>query len=174
MNPGPWPDLKPKIARELNLFKGESTNITCFFSQCKMYFSVFNQFFHHHPHKIVFCASRFKGEAQNWWEVATRELGESDEGDQRYPSYANFKAEVRRRFWKDLDAKIKYVQWEKLRQVNFKDSDLFFQKFESLIFEAGIASNERMMCAQVKKAACETSKNTIYAGNGDVPTTYQG
>ncbi len=139
-----------------------------------MYFSVFNQFFHHHPHKIVFCASRFKGEAQNWWEVATRELGESDEGDQRYPSYANFKAEVRRRFWKDLDAKIKYVQWEKLRQVNFKDSDLFFQKFESLIFEAGIASNERMMCAQVKKAACETSKNTIYAGNGDVPTTYQG
>ncbi len=160
--PEPWPDLKPKIAREPNLFKEESTDIVCFFSQCKMYFSYFNQFFCHHPHKVVFCTSRFKSEVQNWWEVVARELGESDEGDQRYLSYADFKAEVRRRFWKDSDTKIKYAQWEKLCQVNFKDGDLFFQKFKSLAFEARVFGNECIMCAQVKK----TGTGTTYGGQG--------
>ncbi len=138
-----------------------------------MYFSIFNQYFCHHPHKIVFCTSRFKGEAQNWWEVAARELGESTDGDQQYPAYSDFKAEVRRRFSKDSDTEIKYAQWEKLHQVDFKEGDLFFQKFESLAFEAGMFSNECMMCTQVKKVAHETSKNTIYTGNRMVPATYQ-
>ncbi len=172
-NTGPWPDLKPKISRESNPFKGESSDIACFFSQCKMYFSIYNQFFCHHPHKVIFCASRFEGEAQNWWEVAARELRESKDRDQRYLSYADFKAEVRRRFWKDSDAEIKYAQWEKLCQVDFKDGDLFFQKFKSLVFKARVFGNEHIMCTQVKKAACETSKNTIYAGNRIIPTTYQ-
>ncbi len=97
---------------------------------------MFNQFFHHHPHKVIFCASRFEDEVKNWWEVAARELGESNEGEQCYPSYAKFKTEVRRQFWKNSNAEIKYAQWEKLYQVDFKDSDLFFQKFESLMFEA--------------------------------------
>ncbi len=29
------------------------------------------------------------------------------------------------------------------------------------------------MCAQVKKAACKTSKNIIYAGDRTIPATYQ-
>ncbi len=63
---------------------------------------MFNQFFHYHPHKVTFCISRFSGEAQNWWEVATRELGENANEDQQYLTYADFKAEVRRQFWKTL------------------------------------------------------------------------
>ncbi len=30
------------------------------------------------------------------------------------------------------------------------------------------------MIAQIKKAAQETSKNTIYSADGEVPTTYEG
>ncbi len=144
----------------------------CFFSQCKMYFSCFNQYFRHHPHKVVFCTSRFEGKAQNWWEVAARELGENNEEEQCYLSYADFEAEVRRWFWKDSDVEIKYAQWEKLCQVDFKDGDLFFQKFKSLAFEARVFGNEYMKCAQVKKVAYKTSNKTIYAGDGTIPTTY--
>ncbi len=83
-------------------------------------------------------------------------------------TYADFKAEVKRRFWKDSDTEIKYAQWEKLHELNFPDSDLFFQKFE-----ARILSNKWMMCAQIKKAAHETSKNTIYVGNETIAATFQ-
>ncbi len=62
-DPGPWGNLKPNIAKEPTPFKGESGDIACFFSQCDMYFSIFNQYFHHHPHKVIFCASCFKDEA---------------------------------------------------------------------------------------------------------------
>ncbi len=40
------------------------------------------------------------------------------------------------RFWKDADTEIKRVQWEKLRQVDFKDGDQFFQQFKELAFYA--------------------------------------
>ncbi len=105
--------------------------------------------------------------------MAARKLGESTNRDQQYPAYSDFKAEVRRWFWKDSDAEIKYAQWEKLCQADFKDGNLFFQKFESLAFEAGVFGNKCMMCTQVMKAAHETSKNTIYAGDEMVPATYQ-
>lgn len=105
-----------------------------------MHFSVFNQFFCHHPHKVIFCTSQFNGEAQIWWKLAARELRENANGDQQYLTYANFKAAVKRQLWKDLDMDIKYTQWEKLCQANFPDSDLFFQKFKSLAFEAGVLS----------------------------------
>ncbi len=101
-----------------------------------------------------------------------RELGENANGDQQYPTYADLKMEVKKWFWKVSDAKIKYAQWEKLHQLNFLDSDLFFQKFESLAFEAGVLGNEWMMCIQIKKAARETSENTIYVGDGTVPATF--
>ncbi len=45
------------------------------------------------------------------------------------------------------DEQIKHAQWEKLRQV---------------------------MLAQIKKATQETSKNTIYSADREVPTTYDG
>ncbi len=76
------------------------------------------------------------------------------------------------RFWKDADAEIKRTQWEKLRQVDFKDSDQFFQQFEELAFYADVCNNEQVMIAQIKRAACKTSKNTIYMANGDLPTLY--
>ncbi len=65
------------------------------------------------------------------------------------------------------------MQWEKLRQVDFKDSDQFFQQFEELAYYAGVHDNEQVMIAQIKKAAQETSKNTIYAADGKVPTGYE-
>ncbi len=67
---------------------------------------------------------------------------------------------------------IKYVQWEKLRQTNFQDGDQFFQKFKELAYDMGVQDNEQVMLTQVKKAARESSKNTIYAANRDVPTKY--
>ncbi len=65
------------------------------------------------------------------------------------------------------------MQWEKLHQSNFPDGDLFFQQFESLVFEAGVLGINVMMMAQVKKACCSMTKDIIYASDGDVPTTYQ-
>lgn len=116
--------------------------------------------------------SRFEDEAQQWWELITREIGTNQNGDQVYPDYTVFKQEVRNRFWKYSNAKIKYAQWEKLHQVNFPDSDLFFQQFEALVFDARILGNNRMMMVQVKKVCRETSKNTIYTGDGMIPATY--
>ncbi len=81
--------------------------------------------------------------------------------------------EVRHRFWKDANAEIKFAQWESLRQNNFPDGDLFFQQFESLVFEAGVLGIDMMMMAQVKKACHSTTKDIIYVSDGDVPITYQ-
>ncbi len=81
--------------------------------------------------------------------------------------------EAHQQFWKDTNAKIKFAQWEKLRQSNFPDSDLFFQQFKSLAFEAGILGIDQMMMAQVKKACQSSSKDIIYASDGDIPTNYQ-
>ncbi len=91
-----------------------------------------------------------------------------------YPSYDDFKKELKQRFWKDADEQIKCAQWEKLRQVNFKDGDKFFQEFEELAHYARVHNNKQVMLAQIKKAACEMSKNTIYSADGEVPTTYNG
>ncbi len=90
------------------------------------------------------------------------------------PSYNDFQSEVKVRFWKDADVQIKQAQWEKLRQSTFQDSDQFFQKFEELAYDAGVCDNKQVMLTQIKKAAWETSKNTIYLADREVPTTYQG
>ncbi len=66
------------------------------------------------------------------------------------------------------------MQWEKLRQSTFQDGDQFFQKFKELAYDAGVCDNEQVMLAQIKKAAWETSKNSIYSADGEVPTTYEG
>ncbi len=109
---------------------------------------------------------------QRWWELQARILGKSADGEQFYPAYDEFEEHLRARFWKDADEQIKRAQWEKLRQVNFKDGDRFFQEFEELAHYAGVCANEQVMVAQIKRAACKTSKNTIYAGDGDLPVLY--
>ncbi len=76
------------------------------------------------------------------------------------------------RFWKDANAEIKHAQWEKLRQVDFKDGDQFFQQFKELAFYADVCDNKQVMITQIKRAAHETSKNMIYAADGDLPTLY--
>ncbi len=105
--------------------------------------------------------------------MCARTLGKTADGEQLYPTYADFETTLRERFWKDADEQIKRAQWEKLRQVNFKDGDKFFQKFEELAFYAGVLGNKQVMLPQVKKAARETSKNTIYSANRELPTSYQ-
>ncbi len=99
-------------------------------------------------------------------------LGKSADREQFYPAYDDFEEKLRNRFWKDADEQIKRAQWEKLRQVNYKDGDKFFQEFEELAHYAGVRGNEQVMVAQIKRAARETSKNTIYAGDGDLPALY--
>ncbi len=137
-----------------------------------MHFDLFNQHFQHHPHKVIFCVSRFGGDTQKWWELELRILGRNVDGEQLYLSYEDFKAEVKWRFWKDMDMQIKHVQWEKLRQVTFSDGDQFFQRFEKLAYDARVWDDKQVMLAQIKKAVHETSKNTIYVADGEVPTTY--
>ncbi len=56
--------------------------------------------------------------------------------------------------------------------MDFKDGDQFFQQFEELAFYANIRDNEQVMVAQIKRAARETSKNTIYVADGNLPTLY--
>ncbi|PBK86726.1 hypothetical protein ARMGADRAFT_1086231 [Armillaria gallica] len=172
-NQGPWAALKPNMVKEPENFNGDSNDIARFFSQCDMYFSVFNQYFRYHPHKVIFAASHFGKDAQVWWELCTRELGRDVYGEQLYPDYDQFVIEVRQRFWKDTNTKIKLAQWEALRQKTFTDGNLFFQQFKSLAFEAGVFSIDQMMVAQVKKACRSTTKDIIYGTDGDLPTSYQ-
>ncbi len=101
-------------------------------------------------------------------------IGVDNKGEQLYPLYDDFKAEVKPRFWKDSDSQIKHAQWEKLRQMTYQDGDQFFQKFEELVYDARVRSNRQVMLTQIKKAAHKTSKNTIYVADGEVPTTYKG
>ncbi len=79
-NLGPWASLKPEMVKVPDDFHGDSNDIARFFSQCDMYFSIFNQHFYYHPHKVIFCASRFRKEAQVWWELCARGLGEGCSG----------------------------------------------------------------------------------------------
>ncbi len=99
-------------------------------------------------------------------------LGKNTDGEQLYPTYEDFETHLRARFWKDADKQIRRAAWEKLRQVNFKDGDKFFQEFEELAHYSGVRGNEQVMVAQIKRAARETSKNTIYAADGDLPVLY--
>ncbi len=172
-NLGPWASLKPEMVKVPDDFHGDSNDIARFFSQCDMYFSIFNQHFYHHPHKVIFCASRFRKEAQVWWELCARGLGRDAQGFQLYLAYEHFVEEVRRRFWKDANTEIKLAQWEALRQSSFPDGDLFFQQFESLAFEAGVLGINQMMMAQVKKACRAMTKDIIYASDADPPADYQ-
>ncbi len=160
--------------KEVGDFNRDSNVISCFFLKCELHFDLFNQHFRHHPHKVIFCVSRLKGDAERWRELCSRILGRNASREQLYPSYEDFQSEVRTRFWKDMDAQIKHVQWEKLRQVNFLDGDQFLQKFEELAYDAGVHDNKQVMLTQIKKAAQEMSKNTIYSADGEVPTTYHG
>ncbi len=57
--------------------------------------------------------------------------------------------------------------------MNFQDGDQFFQQFEELAYYARVRDNEQVMITQIKKAACETSKNTIYTADREVPTSYE-
>ncbi|PBK81146.1 hypothetical protein ARMGADRAFT_1091577 [Armillaria gallica] len=65
-NLGPWAALKPNMVKEPDSFSGNSNDIARFFSQCDMYFSVYNQYFRYHPHKVIFCMSHFTKDAQTW------------------------------------------------------------------------------------------------------------
>ncbi len=168
----PYNDFKPKILKEIDDFKGDSNDISWFFLKCELHFELFNWHFRYHPHKVIFCVSWLADDTEKWWELCSRIIGRTTNGEQLYPTYENFKLELRARFWKDADEQIKHAQWEKLRQVNFQDSDQFFQQFEELAYYARVCSNEQVMLAQIKKAAWETSKNTIYSADGEVPTTY--
>ncbi len=106
--------------------------------------------------------------------MCAKVIGRNVDGEQQYPTYEDFKSELNARFWKDSDAQIKYVQWEKLRQSTYPDGDQFFQKFEELAYHAGVCDNEQVMLHQIKKATHDTSKNTIYSADGEVPTRYEG
>ncbi len=168
----PYDEFKPKILKEVNDFRGDSNDISRFFQKCELHFSLFNCHFYYPPHKVIFCVSRLAGEAQRWWELQARIIGKSADGEQLYPTYTDFEMVLRARFWKDSDEQIRCAAWEKLRQVNFKDGDKFFQEFEELAHYSGVCGNEQVMVAQVKRATRETSKNTIYVADGDLPVLY--
>ncbi|KAK0229902.1 hypothetical protein EDD85DRAFT_849973 [Armillaria nabsnona] len=180
----PYDDFKPKIVKEVNDFTGDPTDITRFFLKCELHFEVFNRHFRHPPHKVLFCVdeppgshyvSRLSGDAEKWWELSTQVLGKDQAtGAQLYPSYDDFKKELRKRFWKDADVQLKYAKWEKLRQSDNKDGNQFFQEFKELAYHARVCDNKQVMLHQIKKAAHQSSKNTIYSADGEVPTMYEG
>ncbi len=170
----PYDEFKPKILKEVDDFKGDSDDISRFFLKCELHFDVFNRHYRHPPHKVIFCVSRLADDAGKWWELSAQEIGTAPTGEQLYPSYEDFKTALTARFWKDANYQLKYAQWEKLKQADFKDGDKFFQEFEELAYHAGIRSNDQLMLHQIKKAARQTSKNTIYSADGDVPVDYDG
>ncbi len=168
----PYNEFKPKILKEVNDFHGDSNDISRFFLKCKLHFSVFNRHYFYHPHKVVFCVSQLAGDVHRWWELQSQIIGKNTDREQLYPTYEDFETHLRARFWKDADKQIRRAAWEKLRQATFKDGDKFFQEFEELAHYSGVHGNKQVMVAQIKRATCETSKNTIYAADGDLPVLY--
>ncbi len=156
--------------KEVDDFHGDSNDISRFFLKCELHFDLYNRHYRYPPHKVIFCVSRLAGDVQRWWELQARILGKLADGEQFYPAYDDFEEKLRNRFWKDADEQIKHTQWEKLRQVNYKDGDKFFQEFEELAHYTGVRGNEQVMVAQIKRAACETSKKTPYT---QATETYQ-
>ncbi len=143
-NVAPYDEFKPKILKEVDDFHGDSNDISRFFLKCELHFDLYNRHYRYPPHKVIFCVSRLAGDAQRWWELQARILGKSADGEQFYPTYNDFEEKLRNRFWKDADEQIKRAQWEKLRQVNYKDGDKFFQEFEELAHYAGVRGNEQV------------------------------
>ncbi len=133
--------------KEVDDFHRDSNDISRFFQKCELHFKLFNRHFRYPPHKVIFCVSRLAGNAQRWWELQAKIIGKSTDGEQLYPTYTDFETVPRARFWKDANKQIKCTQWEKLRQVNFKDGDRFFQEFEELAHYAGVCGNEQVMVA---------------------------
>ncbi len=152
----PYDEFKPRILKEVDDFKGDSDDISRFFLKCELHFDVFNRHYRHPPHKVIFCVSRLADDAGKWWELSAQELGTAATGEQLYPSYEDFKTALTARFWKDANSQLKYAQWEKLRQTDYKDGDKFFQEFEELAYHAGIRSNDQLMLHQIKKSARQT------------------
>ncbi len=113
-NVAPYNEFKPKILKEVDDFKGDSTDISQFFLKCELHFKVFNRHFRYPPHKVIFCVSQLAGDAEKWWELCARIIGKNNNGEQLYLTYDDFKAILNMRFWKDTDAEIKRAQWEKL------------------------------------------------------------
>ena len=109
--------------KEVDDFKGDSNDITRFFLKCELHFELFNRHFYYPPHKVIFCISRLGGDTEKWWELCTRIIGRTQDGEQLYPTYEDFKVTLRERFWKDANEQIKCAQWEKLRQVDYPDGD---------------------------------------------------
>ncbi len=56
-NVTPYDDFKPRILKEVDDFKGDSTDISRFFLKCELHFELFNRHFHYLPHKVIFCVS---------------------------------------------------------------------------------------------------------------------
>ncbi len=88
-------------------------------------------------------------------------IGVNDEGERLYPSYANFKVEVRKQFWKDADTQIKHAQWEKLRQMTYQDGDQFFQKFKELVYDVGYVTTSRWCSPRSRKPPMKPAR-TLY------------
>ncbi|SJL14238.1 uncharacterized protein ARMOST_17694 [Armillaria ostoyae] len=168
----PWNDLKPKIVQEPAPFKGESVDVRQFFNHCEMYFKLHQHWLTSSPHHVVFCASRFEGEAQVWWDLQQRRYYSDDIGHWRYPLYADFKKAVHDRFFQDANAKLKYQALKKLRQTDFKSGKVFFQKFKELTLEADIIDNEGQMAQMIEEAVRKTAKDMIYAQPNKPPDTY--
>ncbi len=137
-NVAPYDEFKPKILKEVDDFHGDSNDISRFFLKCELHFDLYNRHYRYPPHKVIFCVSQLAGDTQRWWELQARILGKSADGEQFYPAYDDFEEKLRNRFWKGADEQIKRAQWEKLRQVNYKDGDKFFQEFEELAHYAGV------------------------------------
>ncbi|PBK73222.1 hypothetical protein ARMSODRAFT_1016018 [Armillaria solidipes] len=168
----PWNELKPKIVQELAPFKGESVDVRRFFNQCEMYFELHQHWLTSSPHRVVFCASRFEGEAQVWWDLQQRRYYSDTISHWRYPLYADFKKAVHDQFFLDADARLKYQALRRLRQTDFKSGNAFFQKFEELALEANIINNEGQMAKMIEEAVCKTAKDTIYTQPNRPPDTY--
>ncbi len=99
-NVAPYDEFKPKILKEVDDFNGDSNDITRFFQKCELHFGLFNRHFFYPPHKVIFCVSRLTGDAQRWWELQSQMLGKNADGQQLYPTYEDFEAHLRARFWK--------------------------------------------------------------------------
>ncbi len=118
-------------------------------------------------------SSRFKKEAQVWWELCAQELGRDGNGFQLYLAYEQFVEEVRRRFWKDANAKSSLLSGKDSDRANSLMVTCSSSSSSPLAFEAGVLGIDMMMVAQVKKVCRSTAKDIIYASDADVPANYQ-
>ncbi|KAK0470121.1 uncharacterized protein EV420DRAFT_1634548 [Desarmillaria tabescens] len=115
----PWGAVRPKMMKTSAPFTGASSDVKRFLNGCEDYFNIFPQEFPmsargYAPSRIMFATSLMEDKVLEWWTQKREQLYDPIRRHTRYPTWPNFDAEVRERFWEVAEIELKKVKWKAL------------------------------------------------------------